>query len=346
MGIPGALVQELAEPGMRCNYGGQSCSTLHALVGLVSIVGGISNKYFRVLGGNSQVAECSMARARPRIIHGLGRVLRKNRNSNTLYDPAFEVGYYVTPEGDDRAFAAAEASRGASEGSDQAEGLFMEAFHIVVVAHPLERSSLTFEECCNSVQASPRSEFRRCTAHFLRGTLNLRYFAEAPIRQATPSELRRASGAYEDDPQLSMPLFAPAQIFTTVDSTTPFYSIGLQIPVDISSVATADEIVASAERGEPQVYKIFAPRPLPEEELDKWITRSPGSAVQVVDWYAYPQYTVPQSFQPFVLDQDGVYYINAIEQVASAMEMSLIGARNVANLIEDWVAQRRGPRGF
>ena len=33
----------------------------------------------------------------------------------------------VTPEGDDRAFAAAEASRGASEGSDQAEGLFMEA---------------------------------------------------------------------------------------------------------------------------------------------------------------------------------------------------------------------------
>ena len=28
--------------------------TCKALVGLVSIVGGISNKYFRVLGGNSQ----------------------------------------------------------------------------------------------------------------------------------------------------------------------------------------------------------------------------------------------------------------------------------------------------
>lgn len=176
--------------------------------------------------------------------------------------------------------------------------------------------------------------------------MNLRYFAEAPIRQASPSELRRASGAYEDDPQLSMPLFAPAKIFTTADSTTPFYSIGLQVPVNVSSVDKADEIVASAEKGEPQVYKIFAPRPLPEEELDNWFNRSPGTAVQVVDWYAYPQYTVPQSFQPFVLDQDGVYYINAIEQVASAMEMSLIGARNVANLIEDWVAQRRGPRGF
>ncbi|CAL1172673.1 unnamed protein product [Cladocopium goreaui] len=179
MGIPGALVQELAEPGMRCNYGGQSCSALHALVGLVSIVGGISNKYFSVLGGNSQVAECSISRARPRIIRGLGRVLRKNRNTDTLYDPAFEVGYFVTPESGDSASSAAEASRGSGADTDRPEGLFMEAFHIVVVAHPFEHSSLKFEGCCETVQASSTSEFRRCTAHFLHGTLNLRYFAES-----------------------------------------------------------------------------------------------------------------------------------------------------------------------
>lgn len=284
-----------------------------------------------------------MASAEPRIIRGLGRVIRKNRSS-TLYEPAFEVGYFVTPESGNSASSAAEASRG-TESADT-EGLFMEAFHIVVVAHPLEHSSLTFEGCCQTLQASSTPDFRRCTAHFVRGILNLRYFAEAPIRQATPSELRRASGAYEDDPQLSMPLFAPAQILTTSDSTTPFYSVGLQIPVETSSVSTADEIVASAEKGEPQVYKIFAPRPLPEEELDNWFHRAPGSTVEVVDWYAYPEYTVPQSFKPFVLDQDGVFYINAVEQVASAMEMSLIGARNVTNLITDWVANRRGPRGF
>lgn len=50
------------------------------------------------------------------------------------------------------------------------------------------------------------------------------------------------------------------------------------------------------------------------------------------------------SYQP-----SKVFYINAVEQVASAMEMSLfqslapqemrslIGARNVTNLIADWV---------
>ncbi|CAK9117732.1 unnamed protein product [Durusdinium trenchii] len=144
MGIPGPLVQELAEPGMRCNYGGQSCSALHALVGLVSIVGGISSKCFSVIGGNSQVAECSMASAEPRIIRGLGRVIRKNRSS-TLYEPAFEVGYFATRPKEGSASSAAEASRG-TESADT-EGLFMEAFHIVVVAHPLEHSSLTFEDC-------------------------------------------------------------------------------------------------------------------------------------------------------------------------------------------------------
>ncbi|CAJ1353698.1 unnamed protein product, partial [Effrenium voratum] len=332
MGLPGAVVRELAEPGMRCNYGGQSCGALHALVGLVSIVGGISSKCFAVVGGNSQVAESCLAQAKPRMIRGLARVVRR-ANAGTLYEPGYEIGYHVMPEDADRVCSAAAASRGGRV--PDTDGLFMEAFHVVVVAHPLEHSRLIFEDCCQGVQANATPEFRRCTAHFLRGTLNLRHFAEAPIRQASPSELRSASGAYEDDPQQSMPLFAPAQILTTNDATTPFYSIGLQLPVDTSSMEKAEEIVASAENGEPQVYKVFAPHPLPEAELDKWFNRSEGSSIHVVDWYAYPQYEVPQSFRPFVLDQ-GVYYINAVEQVASAMEMSLVGARNVANLIAEW----------
>ena len=64
-------------------------------MGLVSIVGGISSRCFGVLGGNSQVADGSISRARPQIIRGLGRVLRKSRGS-TLYEPCFEVGYFAT----------------------------------------------------------------------------------------------------------------------------------------------------------------------------------------------------------------------------------------------------------
>eukprot|EP00439_Symbiodinium_sp_Y106_P076409 s2156_g15.t1 len=349
MSIPGPIVQELAEPGMRANYGGQGCNALHAFVGLVSIIGGISSKCFAVLGGNCQVAERSLEAAEPRVLRASARLIRKDRHVDTsaLYEPAFEVGYYALPEPGSNAGPSGwplASTRGAKE--PETEGLRVEAFHIVVVAHPLEHSNLCFEGCCETMQARPTPQFRRCAAHFLRGTLNLRYFAEATFRQATPTELRAAAGAYEADPQASMPLFAPAQILTTADATTPFYSIGLQLPVDTASPAQAAEIVASAEKGEPQVYKVFAPQPLPEEELDKWFNRCRSSPLHVVDWYAYPQYTIPQGFRPFVLDQDGVFYINAIEQVASAMEMSLIGARNVTNLVADWVAQRRGPRGF
>eukprot|EP00931_Biecheleriopsis_adriatica_P110915 TRINITY_DN85236_c0_g1_i1.p1 TRINITY_DN85236_c0_g1~~TRINITY_DN85236_c0_g1_i1.p1 ORF type:complete len:605 (-),score=101.80 TRINITY_DN85236_c0_g1_i1:140-1954(-) len=354
--LPGQLVQELAEPGMRANYGGQSCSMLHAFVGLVSIVGGIGSKCFAVLGGNSQVPEHALRAARPRILRANARVVRRaaSSDSSAPWEPRFEVGYYATEwneassigsgssVGSSPAAAAAAASRGVGTESE-AEGLFMEAFHIVVVAHPLEQSHLRFEGCCDALQASRKASFQRCTAHFLRGTLNLRHFAEVAN---TASSQCSVGSPFEADPQASMPLFAPAQILTTADSTTPFFSIGLQVPVDTASVQEADKVVASAERGEAQVYKIFAPQPLPETELDKWFNRAPGSPVRVIDWYAYPQYSVPQTFQPFVLDQDGVYYLNAIEQVASAMEMSLIGARNVANLVADWVSRHRGPRGF
>ena len=39
---------------------------------------------FQLQFQSRQVAECSISRARPRIIRGLGRVLRKNRNTDTL----------------------------------------------------------------------------------------------------------------------------------------------------------------------------------------------------------------------------------------------------------------------
>ncbi|CAE8612631.1 unnamed protein product [Polarella glacialis] len=353
VGLPGQLVKELAEPGMRANYGGQGCDILHAFVGLVSICGGICSKCFAVCGGNVQVAERAVQAAKPSLVRGNARLVRRAANAATAapWEPTFEVGY-DTPStcdaaggaGSSPALRAAAASRAAAANGQEAEGLFMEAFHLVIVAHPLEQSMVQFEGCCaETTQVERQLPFRRCTAHFLRGTLKMRHFVEAG---AAETRSRSAGGPYEDDPQASMPMFAPAQILTTADTTTPFYSIGLQFPVDTASRKDAQEVIASAERGEPQVYKVFASEPLPESELDKWFSRPKGSPVHTVDWYAYPQYAVPQSFHPFVLDQAGVYYVNAIEQVASAMEMSLIGARNVANLVADWVSQRRGPRGF
>jgi len=51
---------------------------------------------------------------------------------------------------------------------------------------------------------------------------------------------------------------------------------------------------------------------------------------------AYPEYVTPESFSSFVLDE-GLFYVNCIEHVASAMEMSCIGAKNVSLLATDYL---------
>lgn len=65
--------------------------------------------------------------------------------------------------------------------------------------------------------------------------------------------------------------------------------------------------------------------------------------MNVVDWLAYPEYGTEAREDRFVL-APGLYHVNAIEWAASAMEMSLVGARNVAILARNaWCATRTCP---
>ena len=51
----------------------------------------------------------------------------------------------------------------------------------------------------------------------------------------------------------------------------------------------------------------------------------------MLSWLAYPHYSTNQTLGEFEL-VPGLYHLNAIEWAASAMEMSVIGAKNVALL--------------
>lgn len=89
----------------------------------------------------------------------------------------------------------------------------------------------------------------------------------------------------------------------------------------------------------PTVFKIFSQELLTDEQLDEIFTQR--FETKVADWLAYPKYekqlkTLDEAGTRFKLHQ-GLYYVNAIEWAASAMEMSAIGGKNVANLIfQDW----------
>jgi len=110
---------------------------------------------------------------------------------------------------------------------------------------------------------------------------------------------------------------SPTETNFYVDKSSLINSIAKQQPV-------------TPDQRDLNVYKVFTQSPLAEEVLDTiFLNRS---KTVVVDWLAYPHYQAGSTPwpQPFKLS-DRVYYSSAVEWAGSAMEMSAIAAKNVAN---------------
>ena len=111
----------------------------------------------------------------------------------------------------------------------------------------------------------------------------------------------------------------------TCQKSLKLTSMGEHVPVDYVS---ADD--DSNKKVYPSVYKIFTNEKLTGDEI-KSVFPSYDD-MRVVDWpAAYPIYRTNDTEPPFELFPN-LYYVNAIEWAASAMEMSAIGGRNVALL--------------
>eukprot|EP00929_Paragymnodinium_shiwhaense_P098021 TRINITY_DN59583_c0_g1_i1.p1 TRINITY_DN59583_c0_g1~~TRINITY_DN59583_c0_g1_i1.p1 ORF type:complete len:663 (+),score=135.17 TRINITY_DN59583_c0_g1_i1:88-2076(+) len=403
-GVSGDLGRVLVEPSLRDRFCGQGCSDSHAFAGLLGLRDaglrlGSSGLPFGVQGGYRSLVQQAFMAAQPRVLLGSARVVRRIVAARP-YDPCFEVGYdagAVTADGVSpgaRSRGAASFGGGASGKVDaDVEGLLVEAFHVVVVAHPLERSTLRFEGCCGAFNAtlgqggsgagtgaatSSGSEHalgppelpasacgipagvalntRRCVMHFVYGTLDLRRFSRDSVEAEAAGEAnaatvaavrlarRQTRGQSEeaDGRVVEAPSRVPSQVWTTSNCTAPFYAVQLQLPANVTSEAEAKAILEAAEGGEPQVYRVLAPRALSEAEIDAWFVRKNCEPVRTVDWHGCPQFLGSgQQFRPFVLDASGVYYVNALEQAVPSTELSLMGARNAVNLVLDWV-QRSG----
>lgn len=81
---------------------------------------------------------------------------------------------------------------------------------------------------------------------------------------------------------------------------------------------------------ETKVWKVFSPQPLSQEQLQGMFLS--WDLVSETQWLAYPAYRPPHRKTPPFILHNRLYYLNALEWAASAMEMSAISARNVALL--------------
>ena len=179
------------------------------------------------------------------------------------------------------------------------EGLIPDKqYDIVIVASPFEIADYFFE--CNDCQNWPTSkqlgEFWRTVATFVHGFVNMTHF-----EFATENDI-------------------PEVIATTETPNNYFNSIGKQEPVENRTKVDPKEM---------PIHKVFSRSDLSASQLNKLF--SSVNDMKVASWLAYPHYTPPEKFWSFVLD-DGVFYINAIERSASAMEMSAVSAKNAALL--------------
>eukprot|EP00092_Neocalanus_flemingeri_P058364 GFUD01069545.1.p1 GENE.GFUD01069545.1~~GFUD01069545.1.p1 ORF type:complete len:241 (+),score=83.00 GFUD01069545.1:26-724(+) len=105
-----------------------------------------------------------------------------------------------------------------------------------------------------------------------------------------------------------------------LSSTSPMWSVEKLTPVDYNPIT---------DNNLPPVYKLFSNRPLTSTELSTMF--SSVHSVMATTWLAYPSYSTMDDFSSFQLSP-GLFYTSRVEWAASAMEMSVIAARNVANL--------------
>jgi len=170
-------------------------------------------------------------------------------------------------------------------------------YDAVVVAVPLAVKSAQIEckACTNWPSAEELGYYQRTVTTFVKGKLNHTAFG------------------------ISSEKDVPYDIFTVENPDLSFSSIGRQKNIEGKSV----------ESGGNHIYKVFSRDILTGKQLNDLFSQH--SKVKVVDWLAYPHYSPPEKLTSFRLD-DGVFYVNAIERVASAMEMSAIGGRNAALL--------------
>lgn len=195
----------------------------------------------------------------------------------------------------------------------EAGGDVPDNFDVVIVANPLNTSKTKFENFpTDPYTAASTTPYHRTVAEFIQGQINTKFF-----------------GVSGDDRNF------PTTILTTEmeGAPFPFCSVAVQVPSEIPQDKVKDYTKPITEQPI-QIWKVFVPEPMTEEQKEAMFSEIQDRAT--FDWLAYPEYKPPEEFPPFILD-DGVFYINAIEKAASAMEMSAIGAKNAALLAREYL---------
>ncbi|KAI8469589.1 MAG: Prenylcysteine lyase-domain-containing protein [Monoraphidium minutum] len=193
-------------------------------------------------------------------------------------------------------------------------------FDAVVIAAPLESAGLALSGL-DPPPALPSTRFQLTVTTYIEGALNATTFKG---------------------------LAPGADVFVTADAPTKFSCIALKGPCAAPAPAAAAAAAAAPDGGAGAsdtgsasaggaggaggcgLFKVFSRSALTAADVDALF--APGRVVDSAPWLAYPKFSPPEEFAPFQL-APGLVYQNALENAASAMEVSAVAAKNSALLV-------------
>ncbi|KAL3841327.1 hypothetical protein ACJMK2_019489 [Sinanodonta woodiana] len=180
--------------------------------------------------------------------------------------------------------------------STDQEKLEMKEYDIVVLATPIYKGITNIEFSNFQKEIEPIDyDFHLTVATFIQGQPNATFFG------------------YDNVNNL------PDDILTINDK--PFFNaFSKQKPVE----PCKEEL-----KNDKAVYKLFSNKVPTEDEINHICPKQ--NDLRLINWMAYPNYPSSINLPSFILNER-LYHINGIEMAASAMEMSIISAKNVALL--------------
>lgn len=180
----------------------------------------------------------------------------------------------------------------------------VQEYDAVIIATPLELSNLTLPQ---DVPRQSPAEFQRTVTTYVKGSL----LETAFNCSKTPADTNL--------------LHQLGSIYITEAAPRLFSAISVLRRYSDSEA----------------LYKLFSEVPLGDGDLERLFHVGWEIKVQK-DWQAYPVLSPAPAFRPFRL-RLGLYYVNALEWAASAMEVSALAARNVATLLKKDIFDAAAP---
>lgn len=177
-------------------------------------------------------------------------------------------------------------------------------YDIVIIATPLHqgKSDITFSGFSPPIPSHYPGRFHQTVATLVHGLFNVSFLG--------------TTEAASD--------FRVSDVLTTASEGSIINSISSLDPVHIPPG------YKPTDASHKKVWKVFSPEPLTEQQMRSMFLS--WDSVSETRWLAYPAYSPPQRKTPPFILHKRLYYLNAVEWAASAMEMSAISARNLALL--------------